>query len=94
MSTSVISFKDSKGKVIDPVCKMTVDPESTDLSSIYRGYKYYFCARGCLKSFEADPDKYLKPKPAKKKGRFARYLDRMAKINEKEFGSGGPRCCH
>ena len=94
MSTSATSFKESKGKVVDPVCGMTVDPESTKLFSTHRGYKYYFCAQGCLKSFEADPEKYLNPKPAKKKGWFGRYLDRMAKINEKEFGSQGPSCCH
>jgi len=94
MSTSETTFKDSKGKAIDPVCGMTVDPEGTELISIYRGNKYYFCAQGCLKSFEADPEKYLHPKPAKKKGWFGRYLDKMAKINEKEFGKDGPHCCH
>ena len=94
MSTSQTIYKDSHKEVIDPVCGMKVDPESSDLYSIYRGYKYFFCAEGCLKSFDADPDKYLNPKPAKKKGRFRRYLDRMAKINEKEFGREGPHCCH
>ena len=94
MSTSETTFKDSKGKAVDPVCGMTVDPENAKLFSTHRGCKYYFCASGCLKSFEDDPEKYLKPKPAKKKGWFGRYLDRMAKVNEKEFGSQGPRCCH
>ena len=94
MSESIIIYKDSKGKIIDPVCGMTVDPENKKLISIHRGYKYYFCAEDCLKSFEADPEKYLKPEPAKKKGWFGKYLDRMAKINEKEFGKDGPHCCH
>ena len=94
MSTPETTFKDSSGRVVDPVCGMTVDPGSTKLSFLYRGCKYYFCAEGCLKSFEADPDKYLNPKPAKKKGWFGRYLDRMAEINKKEFGSSGPHCCH
>ena len=80
-------------QTVDPVCGMTVDPDKTKLLSIHRGYKYYFCSKGCLKSFEAEPDKYLHPKPAKKKGWFGRYLDRMAKINEKEFGKDGPHCC-
>jgi hypothetical protein len=43
-------------------------------------------------AFEADPNKYLEPKPVKKKGWFGRYLERMAKTNEKEFGCAGPRC--
>ncbi len=94
MSTSEDVYKNSEGKIVDPVCGMTVDPKGRKLFSIYSGYKYYFCAEGCLKSFEADPEKYLDPKPAKKKGWFGRYLDRMAKINKKEFGSTGPSCCH
>lgn len=93
MLTSKSVFKNFKGKTVDPVCGMTVDPDKTKLLSIHRGYKYYFCSKGCLKSFEAEPDKYLHPKPAKKKGWFGRYLDRMAKINEKEFGKDGPHCC-
>ena len=94
MSTSETTLKDTKRKAVDPVCGMTVDAGKIKLVSIYRGYKYYFCAEGCLKSFEADPDKYLNPKPEKKKGWFGRYLDRKAKINEKEFGKEGPHCCH
>jgi Cu+-exporting ATPase len=94
MSTSETTYKDAHKKAVDPVCGMTVDPDRSKLISIHRGYKYYFCAEGCLKSFEADPEKYLKPKPAKKNGWFGRYLDRMAKINEKEFGKEGPHCCH
>ena len=94
MATTEKKFKETNVKTIDPVCGMTVDPEVTELISIYRGYKYYFCAEGCRKAFEADPEKYLHPKPKKKKGWFGRYLDRMAKINEKEFSSHGPHCCH
>ena len=94
MSTAEITNKDSNGKKIDPVCGMPVEPDGTKLVSFHRGYRYYFCAEGCLKLFEADPEKYLHPKPEKKKGWFGRYLDRMAKINEKEFGKEGPHCCH
>ena len=30
----------------------------------YRGQTYYFCGKGCLAKFQADPLKYLAPKPA------------------------------
>jgi len=30
----------------------------------FRGQTYYFCGKGCLAKFQADPDKYLRPKPA------------------------------
>jgi len=48
----------------DPVCKMTVSPESAAASYDYNGENYYFCAVGCRDRFAADPKKYLTP-PAK-----------------------------
>jgi Cu+-exporting ATPase len=47
---------------IDPVCKMTVDEKTAPATSEYKGKKYYFCAAGCKKAFDADPEKYLKAK--------------------------------
>lgn len=44
---------------IDPVCKMQVDESKCKITSEYKGKKYYFCAPGCKKSFDANPDKYL-----------------------------------
>jgi YHS domain-containing protein len=44
---------------IDPVCKMTVDEKKAPVTSDYEGKKYYFCASGCKKAFDKDPDKYL-----------------------------------
>jgi Cu+-exporting ATPase len=46
-------------RVIDPVCGMTVDPTSARASSTHQGQVYYFCARGCQRAFEEDPDRYL-----------------------------------
>jgi YHS domain-containing protein len=45
---------------IDPVCKMKVDEKKAPGGSYeYKGRKYYFCAPGCKKAFEKDPEKYL-----------------------------------
>ncbi|OGN99727.1 MAG: YHS domain-containing protein [Chloroflexi bacterium RBG_13_51_52] len=44
---------------IDPVCKMTVDEKKAAATSDYKGVKYYFCAVGCKKAFDKDPEKYL-----------------------------------
>lgn len=44
---------------IDPVCGMKVDPETAAGKSEYKGTTYYFCAPGCKKDFDADPEKYL-----------------------------------
>lgn len=43
----------------DPVCGMDVDPATAAGSSDYKGKTYYFCAPGCKKSFDEDPEKYL-----------------------------------
>ena len=45
----------------DPVCGMTVDPEKAAGKSTYQGKTYYFCSKGCVAKFEADPEKYLHP---------------------------------
>ncbi len=77
---------------IDPVCGMEVDPGSTGLVAIYQGHSYWFCAVGCREAFESNPKKYLEPKPAKRKGWLGRYLERLTKANEQQFGGGGPKC--
>ncbi|MCM2466373.1 MULTISPECIES: YHS domain-containing protein [Methanoculleus] len=45
---------------VDPVCKMDVDEATAKFTSEYRGKTYYFCAPGCKKLFERDPEAYLK----------------------------------
>lgn len=44
---------------IDPVCGMEVDESSAQWTSEYEGKTYYFCAPGCKRSFDEDPEKYL-----------------------------------
>ncbi len=44
----------------DPVCGMTVDEKKAAAKSEYKGKTYYFCAAGCKKSFDANPEKFLK----------------------------------
>ena len=46
---------------IDPVCGMTVQPDSAAGSFEYRDKTYYFCATRCLDKFRADPEYYLTP---------------------------------
>lgn len=43
---------------IDPICKMSVDEKTAKFKSIYKGKTYYFCAPGCKKTFDNDPEKY------------------------------------
>jgi len=44
----------------DPVCNMEVDEKTCKYKSEYKGKAYYFCAPGCQKDFEENPEKYLK----------------------------------
>ncbi len=48
---------------VDPVCDMQVDEEKAAATSEYRGKTYYFCAPGCKKAFDQDPEKYLNEGP-------------------------------
>ena len=45
--------------VVDPVCGMTVDPETSKHRSDYRGVTYHFCSAGCRTKFAAAPEQYL-----------------------------------
>lgn len=44
---------------IDPVCGMEVDEKEAAATSEYKGKTYYFCALGCKKAFDGNPEKYL-----------------------------------
>ncbi len=43
----------------DPVCHMVVEEKKAAATSEYKGNKYYFCAVGCKKAFDKNPEKYL-----------------------------------
>src|SRR5438552_1623199 len=43
----------------DPVCGMTVEAAKAAGSAEYGGKRYYFCGKGCLAKFQAEPEKYL-----------------------------------
>ena len=44
---------------IDPVCKMEVEQSNAAATTDYKGQRYYFCAVGCKKAFDDNPEKYL-----------------------------------
>ena len=50
--------------VLDPVCGMKVDPAKAAAVVEHEGVSYFFCGKGCAAKFQADPQKYLAPKPA------------------------------
>ena len=61
----------NKKTVVDPVCGMAVVPDIKEIITTIDGETYYFCAEGCRQSFEENPQKFLNPRLAKKKGLWA-----------------------
>ena len=74
---------------IDPVCQMKVAKKSKVPAFTFGADTYYFCAEACRKAFMTNPHKYLGAKAPKKKGMWAKYLDRLNKAT-----GGKPPCCH
>jgi Cu+-exporting ATPase len=49
---------------IDPVCGMKVDPSQAAVTVERQGAAFYFCSQGCATKFRAEPERYLRSKPA------------------------------
>lgn len=47
-------------QVKDVVCGMTVDTETAQHKSEYKGQTYYFCSASCKREFDQDPESYLR----------------------------------
>ena len=54
-------MNDKTTTAIDPVCGMTVDTTTSQLSIEHDGTIYWFCGKGCLLEFPDDPGRYLDP---------------------------------
>jgi YHS domain-containing protein/(2Fe-2S) ferredoxin len=55
------SMTTSSTTMTDPVCLMTVDPDMAAAITELDGETYYFCSKGCLRTFLADPTQYVTP---------------------------------
>jgi P-type Cu+ transporter len=55
MSTQAVSSLAEK----DPVCGMTVNPDTAKYAYEYTGTTYYFCHAHCVEKFKANPQEYL-----------------------------------
>jgi P-type Cu+ transporter len=50
-------------QVIDPICGMRVNPDTAAGKSDYQGITYYFCSKGCVDRFDANPAAALNRPP-------------------------------
>ena len=48
----------ASANAVDPVCGMTVAPDTAAASREVGGTTYYFCSAHCAATFDADPDRY------------------------------------
>ena len=46
-------------RVVDPVCRMEIDPNEAAATSEYQGQRYYFCMDDCRVQFERDPQRFV-----------------------------------
>jgi xanthine dehydrogenase accessory factor len=53
------SEKQQPTEAVDPVCGMTVEIATAHFTSEYNGKAYYFCAAGCKRSFDKQPQKHV-----------------------------------
>ena len=53
---------ESATEVVDPICRMKVDPR-TALKATSQGTDYYFCSEPDRQAFVTDPARYVKPQP-------------------------------
>ena len=56
--------EDVQRDAIDPVCGMTVTPQTAAATVVHDGQTYYFCSQACRERFRAEPAKYTRHQPA------------------------------
>ncbi|MEJ7753465.1 MAG: adenylate/guanylate cyclase domain-containing protein [Candidatus Limnocylindrales bacterium] len=57
---------------IDPVCRMAVDRERSEVERHYRGVEYRFCSAACARAFDAQPEHYHGQRSSRGMGRRGR----------------------
>lgn len=55
-----LTMKDLVPLVHDPVCQMRLSAKTASYSAHHGDHDYYFCASGCLKKFQENPNEYTK----------------------------------
>lgn len=67
---AIVSHGDMKaaprGQSVDPVCGMSVSPDSAAGKYDFAGETYYFCSAGCLNKFRQNPQAFLEIKEEEK----------------------------
>ncbi|WP_333655846.1 heavy metal translocating P-type ATPase [Acinetobacter johnsonii] len=85
------STQSASAEFIDPVCGMSVDP-NTELKNDYQQQTYYFCNPSCLDKFKGDPEFYLIPPDQRPVPEGAADMDYTCPMDP-EIVQKGPGTC-
>ncbi|MEQ1112387.1 heavy metal translocating P-type ATPase [Acinetobacter johnsonii] len=85
------SAPSGSAEFIDPVCGMSVDP-NTELKNDYQQQTYYFCNHSCLDKFKGDPEFYLIPPDQRPVPEGAADMDYTCPMDP-EIVQKGPGTC-
>lgn len=85
------SVQSGSTEFIDPVCGMSVDP-NTELKTDYQQQTYYFCNPSCLDKFKGDPEFYLIPPDQRPVPEGAADMDYTCPMDP-EIVQKGPGTC-
>jgi len=85
------SAPSGSAEFIDPVCGMSVDP-NTELKTDYQQQTYYFCNPSCLDKFKGDPEFYLIPPDQRPVPEGAADMDYTCPMDP-EIVQKGPGTC-
>ena len=71
--------------LLDPVCGMTVAPESAAAKIEHDGKLWHFCSKGCAEKFSANPANYTsgapKPQPDGHAGEYTWRNERICRAD-------------
>jgi len=78
-----VSDAENSPVLTDPICGMTVDPQTAKWKSEHAGRTYYFCSRHCLEEFQTDPEKYAVPPVKRTEAVVARRVGSKTRRGER-----------
>jgi YHS domain-containing protein len=61
--------------VLDPVCRMELEKESTKYASEFMGHIYYFDSMNCMHEFEDEPEAFAELIPSRMYDEHGERLD-------------------
>jgi Cu+-exporting ATPase len=82
-----------KGEFVDPVCGMSVAPETAAGKYDYKSETYYFCSQGCVHKFKQNPPNFLEKKKEEKQAEAASEAVEYTCPMHPEIVQIGPGAC-